>query len=68
MEASLKGMGAVRRILFDDAERAKNLATYETVCRHLIHHGADRRALRQRTLSAEIFNRYTGWSVLSRLR
>jgi len=45
VEASLKDAGPLRRILFDDAERAKTLATYEKVCRQLVREGADRRAL-----------------------
>jgi len=43
--AFFSGLGAARVILFDDREAAKNLRTMETICRKLVHAGADRRAV-----------------------
>lgn len=45
IERALRPAGPVRRILFDDAERAKNLQTVEKVCRQLVRAGADRRCV-----------------------
>jgi 3-dehydroquinate synthase len=45
LEAGLRGADWRGTVLFDDAERAKSMATAEKLCRQLVHAGADRRAL-----------------------
>jgi len=45
MEASLRGVGRVPKVLFDDCESSKHWRTAERICRALVRAGADRRAL-----------------------
>jgi len=45
LEAGLRGSNRRATLLFDDRERAKNMATAERLCRELIGAGADRRSL-----------------------
>jgi 3-dehydroquinate synthase len=45
LEAGLAGTNRRATILFDDRERAKNMATVEKLCRELVRAGADRRAV-----------------------
>jgi 3-dehydroquinate synthase len=45
LEAGLAGANRRGALLFDDRERAKNMATAEKLCRELVRAGADRRAV-----------------------
>lgn len=45
LEAGLAGANRRATVLFDDRERAKNMATAEKLCRELVRAGADRRAV-----------------------
>jgi 3-dehydroquinate synthase len=45
LEPSLRSANLRATILFDDRERAKNMATVDQLCRHLVRAGADRRAV-----------------------
>ncbi len=45
VERALRSAGRPRTILFDDREAAKNLSTFEKVCRALSKAGADRKAV-----------------------
>jgi 3-dehydroquinate synthase len=45
LERSFRESGGVKRVLFDDGERAKTLRTVERICRELARGGADRHAI-----------------------